>query len=123
MPSRAKYRSAVAAQVVGREEVAHAVGAGERRRPAGPGPGTAPTPTGPLAAGVGLEVQRPELVQAEDRLGIVGPRAPLAVGDLIELQHTVLLRLEVGFEARLLCECACGRVPYRQRGRPADVRA
>jgi hypothetical protein len=36
-----------------------------------------------LAAGLGLQVQRIELIKARDLLGVPRARGPLAVGDLI----------------------------------------
>ena len=44
---------------------------------------------GPVVSGMGLEVQRPELVVADDNVGIARPGQNLAVGDVIELENAV----------------------------------
>ncbi len=50
---------------------------------------------------MGLEVERPELVDADDHGGIAWARLPTPVGDLVELEDAVLLGLEVGVVAQL----------------------
>ena len=50
----------------------------------------------PLAAGVRLQVQRPELVQADHHGRVNGAGLGMPVGDRIGLQHARLLSLEVG---------------------------
>ncbi|AKJ08548.1 hypothetical protein ABB07_00305 [Streptomyces incarnatus] len=51
---------------------------------------------GPLAAGVGLEVERPEFVQAEHNFGFARLRPDLAVGDGVEVLDAGLLDRAVG---------------------------
>jgi hypothetical protein len=51
---------------------------------------------GPLASGVRLEVEGPELVVADDDLGITLVGLGFPVGDVVELENPVLLHLEVG---------------------------
>ena len=53
-------------------------------------------PRCPLFARPGQEVERAELVHADDDGGITLLRFCFAIGDLIELEHPVLLGLEVG---------------------------
>jgi hypothetical protein len=53
-------------------------------------------PRCPLLARPGQEVQRAELVHADDDGGLALLRFCLAIGNLIELEHPVLLGLEVG---------------------------
>lgn len=48
-----------------------------------------------MAAGTGLEVQRTELVQADHLARVPGGGVALAIGDLIQLKHPVLLGLEL----------------------------
>jgi hypothetical protein len=55
----------------------------------------------PLPAGVGLQVQRAELVDADDHLGVAGLNVAGAVHQPIQVQDPVLLSLEVRV-ARLL---------------------
>ena len=54
----------------------------------------------PLPAGMWLEVERPELVHADHHRRIALP-AWLAIGDGVELEHPVLLGLEVRVVAHL----------------------
>src|SRR5215213_8043163 len=56
---------------------------------------------GPLLAWVRLQVERSELVDADDDLRVALARFGLAVGDGIQLEDPVLLRLEVGVVAHL----------------------
>jgi hypothetical protein len=56
---------------------------------------------GPLAARVGLEVERPELVDADDHLRVAVQDVLGAVHQAVQVQHAVLLGLVVGV-ARLL---------------------
>jgi hypothetical protein len=49
----------------------------------------------PLPAGVGLEVERAELVQADDHLGAAGFHVVGAVHQPVQVQDAVLLGLEV----------------------------
>jgi hypothetical protein len=58
-------------------------------------------PRCPLLARPGQEVQRAELVHADDDGGLALLRFCLAIGNLIELEHPVLLGLEVGVAALL----------------------
>jgi len=51
---------------------------------------------GPEVPGVGLEVERSDLVMAHDDVGIARGRLGLAVGEVVELENPVLLRLEAG---------------------------
>jgi hypothetical protein len=51
---------------------------------------------GPVVPGVGLEVERSELVIAHDEVGIARGRLGLSVGEVVELENPVLLRHEVG---------------------------
>ena len=55
----------------------------------------APAPGGPLAPGMRLQVQGPELVGADHHARVPLPRRGQAVGDAIQLEHPVLLGLEV----------------------------
>jgi hypothetical protein len=50
-----------------------------------------PAARGPLSAGVGLEVEWPELVQAEDDFGFALLGYDLAVGDRVEVHDPGLL--------------------------------
>ena len=50
----------------------------------------------PLAAGVRLQVERPELVDADHHRRIIVTRFDLAVGDVVQLEDPVLLDFEVG---------------------------
>lgn len=75
----------VLGEVVGGEQVADPMRSGVVRPPSGPGfaigvlvPSAA---FGPLPAGVGLQVERPELVQAEDDFELAILWYDLAVGD------------------------------------------
>lgn len=45
---------------------------------------------------MGLEVERSDLVMAHDDVGIARGRLGLAVGEVVELENPVLLRLEAG---------------------------
>jgi hypothetical protein len=51
---------------------------------------------GPLAAGMGQQVERTELVQAEDDLGFAGLGQHLAVGDGVEVLDVGLLDRVIG---------------------------
>ena len=53
-------------------------------------------PRCPLLARPGQQVERPELVHADDDGRVTFLRFCLAIGDLVELEHPVLLGLEVG---------------------------
>lgn len=75
------------AQIAGGKQVPDAVGGGVGRPPSRPGlavlvPAAA---FGPLPTGVRVEVDRAELVQAEDDFGLAVFRYDLAVGDGVEL--------------------------------------
>jgi hypothetical protein len=90
----------VAAQVVGGQQVPYAVRAGGGRPPAARSRPTAGA-GGPVAAGVGLEVERAELVDADDDVGIADLDVDGAVHQAVQVQNPVLLGLEVRV-ARLL---------------------
>ncbi len=73
---------------------------------AGVGRPTTPTPRrlditfagsdrGLLLARMRLQVERPELIHADDHCRIARPRHGFAIGDRVELEDPVLLRLEV----------------------------
>jgi hypothetical protein len=49
-----------------------------------------------LAAGVWLEVQRPKLIQTDDRVRIAATASALAVGQRVEIKPALLLGLVVG---------------------------
>ena len=90
----------VLAQVVGRHEVTHPLGprVGGPAAPAPRSPGalfTRDDPRRPLLARPWQQVERPELVHADDDARIALCRFRLAVGDVVELEHPVLLGLEV----------------------------
>lgn len=57
---------------------------------------TALAAAGLLATLVGLEVQRPELLDADDLVRILGARVALALGQRVEVEHPPLLWLLVG---------------------------
>jgi hypothetical protein len=80
----------VGADVEGAEQVADALGAAVG--------GVDPAwfrPWRPrFAARLGLQVERPELVQADDRGRVVGPRLGESVRDRVQLEDPVFLRLE-----------------------------
>jgi hypothetical protein len=90
----------VLAQVVGGEQMSDPVWAGVGCSPAGPGftPGVlvSSSALGPLPTRVRLEVQGPELVEAEDVVGLAVVGYDLDVADRIEV-----------FDAGLLC-CIVG---------------
>ncbi len=89
----------VGGKVIGRKEVAHPVCAdiGGPARPArGRARSTADVALGPMAPRMRLEVERPELVAADDDAGIARPCLDLSVGQVIELEDALLLQLEVG---------------------------
>ena len=50
----------------------------------------------PLRAGMGLQVERPELIDADHHGRIARPGLGLAVGDVVQLEDPVLLDFEVG---------------------------
>ncbi len=54
-----------------------------------------PAAAGPLAPGLGLEVQRPKLVDTDDLVGIVRALLAFAVGECVEVEHALLLGLIV----------------------------
>jgi len=82
----------VVLDVEGAEQVTDAVRAGVGGAdPAGPHPWRPR-----LAARLRLQVERPELVQADDHVGVVGPGLRDPVGDRVQLQDPVLLGLEAG---------------------------
>ena len=86
---------AVAVKVVGAEHVPHPVGAGVGGPPPPARAPTATTAQGPLATGMGLEVQGPELIDADHHRGVIGAGLGDRVGDRVQLQDPVLLALEV----------------------------
>ena len=51
---------------------------------------------GPAAPRMGLEVEGPELVVADDDVGVAALGLGLSVRDVVELEDPVLLHLEVG---------------------------
>ncbi len=55
----------------------------------------------PLPYGVGREVERAELVDADDDRGITRPGLPLAVGDVVELEDAFFLVSKWGVVAHL----------------------
>src|SRR6266536_2611895 len=83
----------VGRQVVGAEQGPHAVRTIARgsSAPSGSRP-TAASP-GPVATRMRLEVQGPELVDADHHVGITAPGLSLAIGEVVELQDPVLLGL------------------------------
>jgi len=86
----------VAAQVVGGEQVTNAVRAFVGRpSPAAGRPSALAAGGGPLLAGVWLQVQRPELVDADHHRRVAIAGLSLAVGEVIQLQDAVLFGLEV----------------------------
>jgi hypothetical protein len=86
----------VAAQVVGGEQVTDAVRAFVGRpSPAAGRPSALAAAGGPLLAGVWLQVQRPELVDADHHRRVAIAGLSLAVGEVIQLQDAVLFGLEV----------------------------
>ena len=89
----------ITAQVVGAHHVAHTVRPVVGRPPAAtprlidiawPGRDRCP-----LAAGMRLQVQWPELVDADDHRRIIIARLHMAIRDRVELEDPVLLRFEV----------------------------
>ena len=62
----------VAGAIVGGQQVPHAVRAGVGRPATSRRPLSAATAGGPVAAGVGLQVQWAELIDADDDVGIAG---------------------------------------------------
>jgi hypothetical protein len=86
----------VAAQVIGGQQVAHAVWAGVGRPATPPGLGASTTLDCPMAAGMGLEVERPELIHAEDHVGVAGFDVVGAIHEPVQVQDAVLLGFEVG---------------------------
>ena len=85
----------VLAQLVGGEQVPDPGGAGVGR--AQPGPRRPPglfalaADCGPVPSRPGLQVERPELIRAEDHLRVAGVRGHLAVGDRVQLLDSRLL--------------------------------
>src|SRR4029077_17154683 len=55
----------------------------------------------PLFAWVGLQVERPELVHADDHGGVLRPGRHTAIGDGVQLEDPVLLRFELGIAGLL----------------------
>ena len=85
----------VAAQLQGGEQVPDALGAGIGGAPPPPWPlarlAGGAAAAGPLPARPGLQVQRAELVHAEDHARAAGPGGRLAVGDRVQVLHPGLL--------------------------------
>lgn len=80
----------IGAQVVGGEQVPNAVQAMEgRSSPAATDVATTSL-TGPLAARVWLEVQRAELVDADDLVRVTATPFALAVRQRIQVEHPLL---------------------------------
>ena len=90
----------VLAQVVGGEQVPHPVPCGCRWRASAAAVRgrvvALAADRGPLPARVGLQVQRPELVHAEDHLRLAVLGYDLAVGDRVQVLDPGLLRRVVG---------------------------
>jgi len=95
----------VPVQVIGGEEMAYSLGAPVGR--AHPQPRTPlrillrPSDSGPHPSRAGLEVQRPELVHAEDHGRFVGVGGDLPVGDRVEVLDPGLLRFVLRIGAGL----------------------
>jgi hypothetical protein len=49
-----------------------------------------------MAAGMGLEVERPELIHAEDHVGVAGLDVVGTIHEPVQVQDAVLLGFEVG---------------------------
>jgi hypothetical protein len=56
---------------------------------------------GAHSAGSGEQIERPELVHTDDDVGVSGLGYRLAIGEFVEVQHPVLLGLEVGIRGPL----------------------
>jgi hypothetical protein len=85
----------VLAQVVGGEQMPDPVRASVGRPPSGPrfavGVLVPSAAFGPVPPGVGLEVERAELVDAEDDFGLAVLGCDLAVGDRVQVLDAGLL--------------------------------
>ena len=86
----------VAAQVVSGQQVAHAMWPGVGDPAPTPGLDASATSGRPVAAGMGLEVERPELVDADDHVGVAGLDVVSAIHEPVQVQNAVLLGFEVG---------------------------
>jgi hypothetical protein len=91
----------VAAQVVGGQQVPNPVRAGIGRPPPATRPRVASTAARPLPARVGLEVERAELVHADDYVRVSIQNVVGAVHQPVQVQDPVLLGFEIGIVALL----------------------
>ena len=73
----------------------HALWPGVGGPPPAARPGTATTPGRPLPTRVGLQVERAELIDADDHLRVAGLHVAGAVHQPVQVQHTILLGLRV----------------------------
>ena len=74
----------------------HAVWSGVGGPPPAARPRAATTPGRPLPTRVGLEVERAELIDADDHVRVAGLDVASAVHQPVQVQDAVLLGLEVG---------------------------
>jgi hypothetical protein len=61
-----------------------------------PGLDASATSGRPVTAGMGLEVERPELIHADDHVGVAGRDVVGAIHEPVQVQNAVLLGFEVG---------------------------